>query len=95
MPTESTQLNVTWVDSQCSDVTRAGEDHRSLPDVLRDLQAQLAGQEPAQVPGQSLARPLHVVLQVRHRACSTKYSPALICFCRSVCNAHKAFLLEK
>lgn len=44
---------------------RSGEDHRSLPDVLRDLQSQLAGQEPAQVPGQSLARPLHVVLQVQ------------------------------
>ncbi len=56
--------------SDTCDLARAGEDHRSLPDVLRDLQAQLAGQEPAQVPGQSLARPLHVVLQVSHRACS-------------------------
>ncbi len=50
-------------------VCRSGEDHRSLPDVLRDLQSQLAGQEPAQVPGQSLARPLHVVLQV-HPLCN-------------------------
>ncbi|KAK9917669.1 hypothetical protein WJX75_007015 [Coccomyxa subellipsoidea] len=44
-----------------------GEDHRSLPDVLRDLQSQLAGQETAQVPGQSLARPLHVMLQTERR----------------------------
>lgn len=33
--------------------------------MLRDLQSQLAGQETAQVPGQSLARPLHVMLQVQ------------------------------
>ncbi len=70
-PTLSISLIATWVDAPALlswDVGRAGEDHRSLPDVLRDLQSQLAGQEPAQVPGQSLARPLHVVLQVCHCA---------------------------
>lgn len=56
-------------------VRRSGEDHRSLPDVLRELQAQLAGQEPAQVPGQSLSRPLHVVLQVRAFSCNRFVPP--------------------
>jgi hypothetical protein len=33
--------------------------------VLKDLQDRLQGQEPAVVPGESLSRPLHVVLKVR------------------------------
>ncbi len=43
---------------------RAGEDHRSLQEVLQDLQERLKGQEPSLVPGESISRPLHVVLQV-------------------------------
>ena len=43
---------------------RFGEDHRSLTDVLQDLQVQLQGQEPKLLPGQTQSRPLHVVLQV-------------------------------
>ena len=43
---------------------RSGEDHRSLTDVLQDLQGQLKGQEPKLIPGQTQSRPLHVVLQV-------------------------------
>ena len=43
---------------------RFGEDHRSLTDVLQDLQGQLKGQEPKLLPGQTLSRPLHVILQV-------------------------------
>lgn len=45
-------------------VCRFGEDHRSLTDVLQDLQGQLKGQEPKLLPGQTLSRPLHVILQV-------------------------------
>ena len=45
-------------------VCRLGEDHRSLTDVLQDLQGQLKGQEPKLLPGQTQSRPLHVVLQV-------------------------------
>ena len=43
---------------------RFGEDHRSLTDVLQDLQGQLKGQEPKLLPGQTQSRPLHVILQV-------------------------------
>ncbi len=46
---------------------RSGEDHRSLTDVLQDLQGQLSSQEPKLTPGQTLSRPLHVVLQVTLR----------------------------
>ena len=46
---------------------RFGEDHRSLTDVLQDLQGQLKGQEPKLLPGQTLSRPLHVILQVSLR----------------------------
>ena len=52
---------------------RFGEDHRSLTDVLQDLQGQLKGQEPKLLPGQTLSRPLHVILQV-----SLHYSMILI-----------------
>lgn len=43
---------------------RSGEDHRSLTNVLQDLQVQLKGQEPKLQPGQTQSRPLHVILQV-------------------------------
>ena len=46
------------------DVCRFGEDHRSLTNVLQDLQGQLKGQEPKLLPGQTQSRPLHVILQV-------------------------------
>ena len=44
---------------------RSGEDHRSMTDVLQDLQVQLKGQEPKLLPGQTQSLPLHVVLQVQ------------------------------
>ncbi len=43
---------------------RSGEDHRSLPAVLEQLQAQLKGEQQPLAPGQSQAKPLHVVLHV-------------------------------
>ena len=59
---------------------RLGEDHRSLPDVLTDLQGQLSGQEPKLTPGQAQSRPLHVVLQVISPCCHHSLS---LCCCTS------------
>jgi len=58
---------------------RSGEDHRSMTDVLQDLQVQLKGQEPKLLPGQTQSLPLHVVLQVQtcmHARLSHLLSPS-------------------
>ncbi|KAK9837152.1 hypothetical protein WJX81_006501 [Elliptochloris bilobata] len=47
---------------------RAGEAHRSLPELLRQLQARLAaGGAVAAAPGRTATQPLHVMLQVPPR----------------------------
>jgi hypothetical protein len=50
----------------CLFLGRPGENHRSLPELLQQLQARLAasGATPAS-PGWSAAQPLHIMMQVR------------------------------
>ena len=44
---------------------RDGEDHRSLAQLLKDLEKRVEGDEPAaDIVGSTVSRPLHVVLQV-------------------------------
>lgn len=46
------------------DLCRDGEDHRSLSQLLKDLEKRVEGDEPAtDAVGSTVARPLHVVLQ--------------------------------
>ena len=45
---------------------RDGENHRSLAQLLKDLEKRVQGNEPsAEAVGATVSRPLHVVLQVR------------------------------
>ena len=61
----------TWlVNEQVHNLTlcycRDGENHRSLAQLLKDLEKRVQGNEPsAGAVGATLSRPLHVVLQVR------------------------------
>ena len=44
---------------------RDGENHRSLAQLLKDLEKRVEGDEPAtDIVGSTVSRPLHVVLQV-------------------------------
>ena len=51
----------------CVTLCRAGQDHRSLPQLLKELNEKAQGAQPAVATalGASVGRPMHVVLQVR------------------------------
>ncbi|KAK9803020.1 hypothetical protein WJX72_001842 [[Myrmecia] bisecta] len=47
--------------------TGAGESHRSLSQLMKDVQTRVDGEDGAEAPGQSIKRPLHIVLQEAQR----------------------------
>ena len=62
-----------------------GQSHRSLPQLLADLQLVARGQQLADAPGATLAQPLHVIVQPMVRwmllADPSACLPAAVCLC--------------
>lgn len=57
-------------------LVRDGEDHRSLAQLLKDLEKRVEGDEPAaDIVGSTVSRPLHVVLQGQSRKGATAGGP--------------------
>jgi hypothetical protein len=68
-----------------------GQSHRSLPQLLADLQQVARGQQLAGAPGATLAQPLHVIVQPLVRWVALGRSPPLsmsacCCMCVNVCS---------
>ena len=50
---------------KCTNACREGENHRSLPQLLKDLNQQAEGKHPSQVAlGGAVSQPMHVVIHV-------------------------------